>query len=282
MTKSLIQSIVHPTDFSEAGLDAFVHAVRLAATAGGVLHILHDERDLGSEDEVLGNEDQLTAWSQLPHVQEMLAQWRLSEPDAAQYPKTNKPGVKVVKGVIESGHPAQGIGAYVERHPCDLLVLMTHARIGLENWFHQSVAEAVARRVHAPTLFLREGQRGFVNRETGVMSLKTILFPIDGNLPHQEAGQWIANFARVFVPNALVHPLHVGLSPPANAKEFSGAIDVRTGPVAGTIVAVAEEIGADVIAMPTAGRHGLLDEFLGSDTEHVLHESPCPVLTIPV
>jgi nucleotide-binding universal stress UspA family protein len=275
MTGNLFQSIVHPTDFSEAGLDAFAHALRLAATAGGVLHILHAERELGSEDES-------TAWSQFPHAQEMLAQWRLSEPAAAQHPKTSKPGVKVVKAAIESGHPAQGIGFYVEQHPCDLLVLMTHARIGLEYWLHESVAEAVARRVHAPTLFLREGKRGFVDRKTGAMSLKTILFPMDGALPHKDAGLWIANFERVFAPNALVHPLHVGSSPPANAKEFSGVMDVREGPVAETIVAVAEEIGADVIAMPTAGRHGLLEEFLGSDTEHVLREAPCPVLAIPV
>jgi nucleotide-binding universal stress UspA family protein len=79
-----------------------------------------------------------------------------------------------------------------------------------------------------------------------------------------------------------VHTLHVGSAPPANAKELSGAIDLREGPVAETIFAVASEIGADIIAMPTAGRQGMLDEFRGSDTERVLREAPCPVLAIPV
>ena len=54
------------------------------------------------------------------------------------------------------------------------------------------------------------------------------------------------------------------------------------GPVVETIVAVAEEIGADIVAMPTAGHHGLFDALRGSVTERVLHEAPCPVLAIPV
>ena len=254
MTGDLLHSIVHPTDFSQPGLDAFAHALRIAVAASGVLHILHTEHEIGSEDET-------TAWSGFPHAREFLAQWRLSAPRAAQTAETSRPGVKVVKAVIESGNPAHGIGFYAERHSCDLLVLMTHARSRLEDWLHESVAEAIARRVHAPTLFLHEGRKGFVDRETGAISLKTILFPIDGGVPHKEAGLWIAHFARVIAPGALVHPLHVGSETPANVNEFAGVIDVRQGPIVETIVAVAQEIGADVIAMPTAGRHGLLDEF---------------------
>lgn len=68
----------------------------------------------------------------------------------------------------------------------------------------------------------------------------------------------------------------------SNASEFEGKIDVREGPVIETIISVAEEIGADIIAMPTAGRHGLFDALRGSVTERVLREAPCPVLAVPV
>jgi nucleotide-binding universal stress UspA family protein len=59
-------------------------------------------------------------------------------------------------------------------------------------------------------------------------------------------------------------------------------IEVQEGPVIETIISVAEEIGADIIAMPTAGRHGLFDALRGSVTERVLREAPCPVLAVPV
>ena len=41
MTDGLLRSIVHPTDFSPAGLDAFAHALRLAVAAKSHFYILH-------------------------------------------------------------------------------------------------------------------------------------------------------------------------------------------------------------------------------------------------
>jgi hypothetical protein len=130
--------------------------------------------------------------------------------------------------------------------------------------------------------FLREGQSGFVDRETGAISVQTILLPIDGSVPYQDACRWVAAFERLAASSLRVHPLHVGTSTPTNASEFEGTIDVRKGPVVETIISVAEEIGADIVAMPTAGRHGLFDALRGSVTERVLREAPCPVLAVPV
>jgi hypothetical protein len=101
-----------------------------------------------------------------------------------------------------------------------LLVLMTHARSAPQRWIRGSVAEAAARRAHAPTLFLREDQRGFVDRKTGAISLQTILLPIDGSVPYQDACQRVAAFERLAASIARIHPLHVGTSAPANASEF--------------------------------------------------------------
>jgi nucleotide-binding universal stress UspA family protein len=69
---------------------------------------------------------------------------------------------------------------------------------------------------------------------------------------------------------------------PTNANELEGTIEVREGPVVETIISVAEEIDANIIVMPTAGHHGLLDDLRGSVTERVLREAPCPVLAVPV
>jgi nucleotide-binding universal stress UspA family protein len=47
------------------------------------------------------------------------------------------------------------------------------------------------------------------------------------------------------------------------------------------IVAVASEVGADVIVTGTHGRHGLAHAFYGSVAERVVQESRIPVLAVP-
>ena len=59
-------------------------------------------------------------------------------------------------------------------------------------------------------------------------------------------------------------------------------IMVREGPVVDTILAVADELKADAIAMPTAGRHGLLDAARGSTTAKILDDASWPLLAVPV
>ena len=45
---------------------------------------------------------------------------------------------------------------------------------------------------------------------------------------------------------------------------------------------VAREMGAGLIAMPTAGRQGMFDALRGSTTERVLREAGLPILATPV
>jgi nucleotide-binding universal stress UspA family protein len=55
---------------------------------------------------------------------------------------------------------------------------------------------------------------------------------------------------------------------------------LRDGPVAETIMEVAEIMQADLIAMSTHGRTGMLRLLLGSVAEKVVHESKIPVMLI--
>jgi universal stress protein A len=55
---------------------------------------------------------------------------------------------------------------------------------------------------------------------------------------------------------------------------------VRTGDPATLIVAVAEEIAADLIVMPTHGHRGIAHMLMGSVAERVVREAKRPVLTI--
>ena len=54
----------------------------------------------------------------------------------------------------------------------------------------------------------------------------------------------------------------------------------REGPIPETILDVAEETHADIIAMSTHGRSGIQRWLMGSVAERVVHFSPIPVMLI--
>ena len=60
------------------------------------------------------------------------------------------------------------------------------------------------------------------------------------------------------------------------------AVDKRVeiGDAATTICAIAEELGVDVIVVGSHGRKGVSRLVLGSTSEHVVRNAPCPVLVV--
>lgn len=57
-------------------------------------------------------------------------------------------------------------------------------------------------------------------------------------------------------------------------------IDIRSGVPDLDIVRAARELAVELIVMVTHGRTGLEHLILGSVTEHVIREAPCPVLVL--
>jgi nucleotide-binding universal stress UspA family protein len=55
---------------------------------------------------------------------------------------------------------------------------------------------------------------------------------------------------------------------------------IREGPIAETILSVAEQINADVIAMSTHGRSGMRRWLLGSIADRVVNHSRIPVMLV--
>jgi nucleotide-binding universal stress UspA family protein len=86
--------------------------------------------------------------------------------------------------------------------------------------------------------------------------------------------------------NIIVHLVHVGSTAPhvraasPNVSSLPPVI-LRTGDVVKSIVDAALEYDVDLIGMPTAGHHGVLDALRGSTTERVIRHAPCPVLAVP-
>jgi nucleotide-binding universal stress UspA family protein len=63
-------------------------------------------------------------------------------------------------------------------------------------------------------------------------------------------------------------------------SDFAYQIVLRTGDPASLIVAVAAELQADLIVMPTHGRQGIMHMIIGSVAERVIRETRTPVLTV--
>ena len=263
-----IRSIVHPTDFSDLSFAAFAHALRIALVAKSNLHLLHVAQEV----------DEPMAY---PHTRRLLVQWGLLEETDPPPMIATKLGIGLDYVTLHQQKPIVGILHFLRTHHCDLVVLGTHGRDGLDHWLKGSIAETVFDRSAISALFIPRGARGFVDPVSGDFKLRRVLVPVDRSpvpyraievardLPHFLTG---SNVETVF--------LHViGLGPRFHDARIP--IIFRPGNVVQTILDTAVEYDVDLICMPTAGHHGILDALRGDTTERVLRHAPCPLLAIP-
>lgn len=274
-TVPVVDSVLHPSDFSAGSLTAFHHALKAAIIAKSKFTILHVSPETAA------------AWTDFPGVRETLERWGLLPPGS---PKSAVPqlGMDVRKAVARDTSPAKSVLRYLEEHPADLIVLATHAHEGRASWLKQSVAEPIARQSGQMTLFIPDHVRGFVSAEDGSVSLERILIPIASQPRPQSAVEAAARLAaRLQCTRGTFTLLHVGdagAMPVVQCPEVSGwqwKKVTRTGDVIHGIVDTAGKEAADLIVMSTDGRDGFLDALRGSHSERVLRSAPCPLLTVP-
>lgn len=132
--------ILLPTDGS-AGMTRVVdHAVELARTHGADLHALY----------VLDT----ASLSDLP----MEGSWEglntalREEGERALTAVEDRAGDLSVETAVVEGSPSRDIVEYAAEHDCDLIVMGTHGRAGVDRWILGSVAERVVRRSSVPVL----------------------------------------------------------------------------------------------------------------------------------
>jgi nucleotide-binding universal stress UspA family protein len=139
-----LQIILHPTDFSERSSYAFRLACSLARDHGARVLVLHVVTSLGPEEISYGE-----AVSELQpegHQRRLWAELRqVRSPD---------PAVPLEHQLVE-GEPADEIVRVAQETGCDLVVLGTHGRTGLDRLLMGSVAEQVVRRAPCPVLTVR-------------------------------------------------------------------------------------------------------------------------------
>jgi nucleotide-binding universal stress UspA family protein len=275
-----IVRIFHPSDFSKASHVAFAHALKLALEAKADLSIMHVQRNPKRQRSE-------RHWTDFPGVRETLARWGIL-PEGARREDVGKTGLRVAKILASSADPVKSIMRHLEHHPADLIVLATHQREGLARWMHKPVAEKIARRSGAMTLFVPRDGKGFIAPADGAVTLKKILIPVDRAPDPQSALDKAAGLARgLGCRQAEFALLHVGAEdelPALDTSYYTGwrwERIVRQGDVVGTILQVEGDWSPDLMVLVTEGRLDFLDALRGSTTERVLRGARCPVLAIP-
>jgi len=273
---SPIQSVLHPTDFSEASLVAFNHALRVAMLAQSKFTLLHVAKDRPSK------------WSDFPGIRETLERWG-TLPKGSPKSAVGEIGIEARKVVASENEPVDAVMRYLHEHPADLIVLATSQRDGKVRWLGKSVAEPVARKAGEMTLLIPGEVEGFVSSRDGSVNLNKILVPV-AETPNPQAA---INTAALLVrklnsPQGAFILMHVGTAntmPACRYPEIPGWTwdkELRTGEVIGSIVNAAKEHKVGLIVMATDGRNGFLDGIRGSHSERVLRHGAAPLLTVPI
>ena len=272
-----IDSIFHPTDLSEASFVAFAHALKLALLAQSELTILHATNTAGSQ----------VSWRDFPGVRQTLERWG-ELPKGSPARALAELGMVVEKVTGRGPRPVKTVTGYLQENPAQLVVLSSEGRGGVPRFLKPSFAEPIARKSRAMTLFVPSHTSGFVDGDTGRVTLDRILIPFN----HKPRSRPAIELARSLVgalddDGGVYDLLHVGERGKAPAVDIPDEMGwtsekhFESGDVVDAILRVAEKNHAELIVMTTTGRDGIIDRLRGTMTEQVVRGANCPVLVIP-
>jgi nucleotide-binding universal stress UspA family protein len=138
-----VQTILHPSDFSERSDHAFRFACLLARDLGARLIVLHVMPPAA-----VAIAGELVAYT-APSDQDKEELWGKLHALGVDDPAVQ------VEHFLEEGDPASVILRVAETTPCDLIVMGTHGRTGMARLLMGSVAEEVVRKASCPVLTLK-------------------------------------------------------------------------------------------------------------------------------
>jgi nucleotide-binding universal stress UspA family protein len=267
-----VDSVLHPTDRSEASERAFHHALAIAIRRSAHITLLHAKGRRATDN-----------WPGFPSVRSKLAEWRSAGTTEALEERIQRTHISKLEVTIPDP-VAASLGLLDERR-VDMIVLATEGRKGLARLVRPSRAEALARKSGIFTLLIPSGARPFVDGDTGEVTLRHVLLPIDPDTdPRPAMLRAVQGAALLEDPEIEITLLHVSDEGDAPAMELPQLpycrwnVLQRGGDVVEQILGAAEDIGADAIYM-SSGWH---ERRRSGTTEEVLHGAPCPVAVVPV
>jgi nucleotide-binding universal stress UspA family protein len=214
-------------------------------------------------------------------------------------------------GTILDGEVTRALGDHLEQSGADLVIIATHGRGPVSRFWLGSVADQLMRQLHMPVLILRAGEN-----TPPPVELRHILITLDGSPFAEQAltgavtlgGPYGAEYSLLMVvepPRPIVDPSAMVLVPVAVDGEVysmataTGYLETQAEPlrqegfrvrthaicaegagVAATIVAQAETLGIDVVAIASHGAGGLRRLVVGSVADKVIRGSTRPTLVV--
>ncbi len=292
-------TILCATDFSDFSNYTVGYGVALAKEFGARLIICH-VIDLSSV--AIYGEFQLDPVGQQNRIMED-ANVQLEEL-AGDQPVTWEP-------LISVGKPADEISRAVEEHNIDLVITATRGRSGFKRLILGSVTERLMRTLTCPLLVVRSPENEFATPVEQKFQLKKILVGCDFSPDSGRAFDHGLSLAQEFQaelhlahvieppvqPNLLIEETYVSgeihedytnqliqklkdMVPGEAANWCTPQTSIMEGQPFDELIKYADTRDIDMIVLGVRG-HGLVKTlFLGSTTDRVIRDSPCPVLSV--
>lgn len=273
-----MKKIIVPTDFSKESIEALKFAVDIADKSNGVIWLIH------VVDLPIVSDPMITTSL---YVDDMIVKTSVAAAQKKFDRLTTKYkdlGAKI-KTSVEYGNPTMAILSAIEEKKADLVVMGTKGASGLKEVFIGSNTEKIVRNARVPVISMP--------KSASVKSIKNIVFSNVLREENEKLTRAVKALQDFF--QATLHIVYINT--PAMFKrdhETIGRlhtyakrymfknykihvyndIDEQEG-----IMNFSKEVGADMIAMGTHGRHGLAHLFVGSIAEDVVNHVNCPLWT---
>ena len=297
----MYRNIMVPVDGSPFSREAVIHGLRLASQCGAILRLVR----VGTSSTITGGPDGFTAENESLrniHSAELAELYSIAA-ECRAHSTVN------VTASLQYGPVVDTLIGYAHRQKVDLIVMRSHARKGFARAWFGSVADALIRESGIPVLVVKAPSVGTALESS--CDVRRILVPLDGSLLAEQSIEPALALARI---NGATITLLKVVTPLKRHRD--GQIESSIGPAAASevtyaqrylatclgqerersvkvmrrvivaddaaqaILAAAESMEADLIAIATRGRGAIARATTGSVADRVLRVSPVSTMVI--
>lgn len=280
-----MKRILVPVDFSQRAEEALQIAAQIAKKTGATIYLLH-LIDLPSDEVGMFHDGVPTGPAALILMQNAREKFKeLLDKDYLQDVQ--------VEDYVDFNKPFEGISDYAKEKNVDLIVMGSHGLSDIQSFFVGSNTEKVVRTSEIPVLVIKKPVENF--------DLKNVVFA--SNFQEDECPvcfEKIASFLKLYEP--VIHLLRVNTQtgfmatyeseeliqnfvnkikdvypPDKITRNIYDDYSVQEG-----IFHFADKVGADLIALSTHGRQGILHFLQNSIAEDVVNKAEKNILTVKI
>jgi nucleotide-binding universal stress UspA family protein len=277
----MFENVIVPLDTSKLAESALPYAEELAAKMDSNITLL---TVIGSED----GKDLEGYYQYITKVKEATKDF------AAKYVDNGQGKEIKVEIANQEGNPAEGIIEHSLKSEFPLIVMASRGQSGISRWAVGSIADKVVRSVnHKPVMLIRTNKSHADIREKRL--LKKALVPLDGSFGSEAVIPYISNIIyKLEMELTLLQVVSGKNNSETDAESYLRGVcrkiediinmpvksRVATGPVAETIIDLADELTIDLVAMATHGMNRNNPLALGSVAQKVFLGGNTPLLLI--